>query len=73
MEKITMYDNRLSVNVDVYKIGQPDQFGAHVLAYYKGDGKLSAYAENQSLSAHLNELSAASWYTTSIRHLVPSS
>lgn len=68
-----MHDNRLSVDVDVYKIGQPDQFGAHVLAYYKGDGNLCAYAENQSLSAHLNELSTASWYTTSIRHLVPSS
>lgn len=66
-----MYDNRLSVNVDVYKIGNPDQFGAHALAYYKGDGDLDAYKNVPSLSAHVSELSAAGWYTTNVRYLVP--
>ncbi len=34
MEKITMYDTRLSVNVDVYKFGNPDMYGATALAWY---------------------------------------
>lgn len=68
-----MHDGRLSVDVDVYKIGNPDMYGANALAWYKGDGDLAAYAKDTSLSANLDALSKAGWYTTNIRHLTPKS
>ena len=63
-----MHDSRLSVDVDVYKIGNPDMYGAIALAYYKGDGNMDAYAKDSVLS----NITGPAWYTTAMRYLTPS-
>lgn len=66
MEKpFKMYDTLLSSAVDVYKIGQPDRYGAHALIYYSGDGK--AFKDVPELSS----ITGPAWLTTNITRLVP--
>lgn len=67
-----MYDSRLSTEVDVYKIGNPDMYGATALAWYdasKFSSLSAAYKADAALSSHLNELAKPNWYTTNVRHL----
>lgn len=58
---IKMYDTELQCDVDVYKISNPDCFGAHVLVWYNGDSS----AENAPKDP--------CWLAYNIRRLKPSS
>ena len=54
---IPMFDNELSVNVDVYQFGIPDCFGCNTLVYYKGDSPLaSQLPENDPMVKQLQKL-----------------
>ena len=68
MNKITMHDTLLSIDVDLYQLGLPDPYGANALIFIDGVKNASALSANPQLSCYANK---QLWHTININRLLP--
>ena len=59
-----MYDKLLSTDVQVYKIGNPDCFGAQAVLWYDG-------SQDYSGNPQLSNITSAQWMVCGISRLEP--